>query len=265
MDMRFETAVNQVAALSPGTEEKLRVIAFLTGEGEMPFREIQEELEGRVNKSTLYNYLNDLVKRDILEKRVEKGEGRRPVSYYSIKGFMLYLSPRCVLSLLKGKNEVIGPGIMDSREEARVIDGRGESSPFHPSVLVKDMLDAGIRVEDALEVATYIKENLYKGITTREIADIAVKKLAQKDRELGEKFHWFLRGEILVKTREGEFEEWDRKRLLQEMENLWKGIEKKSGEMAVLAKNSERCIKRQNVNGPIEEDYVRDMLRMNLS
>ncbi len=261
----MENTIKQVAALSPGTEEKFKIIALLTKRGEIPFSDIQKEVKG-INKSTLYNYLTDLVEGGLIKKRVLREEGKRPISFYSIKGFMVYLSPRCVLSMFNGSREkdVIAGAELIQTEDVEIIDDFGERMHFHPSILIKDMLDAGIRVEDALEVAAYVKENLYEGVTTEDIADMAEEKLREMDPELAEKFHWFLRGNIVVKTLKGTFEEWDRERLIDEINKLWKGIEKKKSEIVVLARHAERCIKRQGMHEPLEETYVRSVLRMTL-
>ncbi len=258
----MEEVVKQVACLSPGTEDKFKIIALLTEKGELSFSQIMKEL--KLGKSTLYNYLSDLVEGGILRKRVERKPGRRAVSYYSPDSFMIYLSPRCILGMVKGEKEPLFTTELINSEDITIIDDLGNKTKFHPSILIKDLLDAGIRVEDALDVATYVRENLFSGATTEDIARLAEKRLRQKDRELAEKFRWFLRGKVLVRTIDGKIEEWDRDRLMQEMAKLWKGIEKKSGEILILAKHAERCIKRQEIQGPLDENYIKDVLKMAL-
>lgn len=257
----FERLAVQLASLSPGTEEKLRIIEMLARRGEMSFSEIKHAMP-ELNRSTLYNYLDDLVRGGLLKKRVEHEPGKRPASYYSVADFFIYLSPQCLLRIASGT----GVGFVNDKfyptVKVKVVDSAGNAGEYHPSILVRDLLDAGIRVEDALDAALYVAENLYEGITTEEIAKLAAKRLAEKDESLAERFLWFLHGPISVRRSNGGYENWDRARLEKEIVKEWKGIEKTPRELGLLSKQAERCIKRQSTGGAVDENYIRDVIKM---
>jgi len=264
LDLSMETLeklVKQLASLSPGTEEKLRIIEMLARQGEMPFSKLREAMP-ELNRSTLYNYLDDLVKGGLLKKRIVHEPGKRPVSYYSVADFFIYLSPQCLLRIASGADTGFVNDKFYPTVKVKVVDSAGNESEYHPSILVRDLLDAGIRVEDALDAALYVAENLYEGITTDEIAELAAKRLAEKDKSLAERFLWFLHGPISVRRSNGSYENWDRAKLEKEIAKEWKGIEKTPRELALLSRHAERCIKRQSAQGAVDENYVRDVIKM---
>jgi hypothetical protein len=141
----------------------------------------------------------------------------------------------------------------------KVTDELKRQTVFHPSVLMTDLLNAGIKLEDGIEVAQYVIENLYDGINVDSIKALAMEALQRKGKRLAEMYDWYLDAPITVETESGNMTKWDRDRLIKEIEKRWVGIEKSRTELEQMAVKTERDLKKMK-KGPLKSKFVRDYM-----
>ena len=73
-------------------------------DGEKSYSEIQKNFP-KTSKSTLYKYLSELDKGEIIKKRVERTDGRRPAAFYTLNFLSINLSPSGIADVVEGKND----------------------------------------------------------------------------------------------------------------------------------------------------------------
>lgn len=254
-----EKTSEQLRALSAGSRQKFKLIDFLRKYGETTFADLELGMLP-LRKSTLYNYLNDLVKVGIVEKRVVRDPGKRPSSFYSLgKGINIHLTPQTISDMLGGKGEVQS----ESREldklvrppEIKVIDKWDRETTFHPSVLMTDLLNAGIKLEDGIEVTMYVMENAYDRIHVDKIKKLTAEALEEKDKRLAMMYEWYIDAPLIVELASGKIAKWDRERLVKELEKRWVGVEKSKIDLELMAVKVERNIKKMQ-RGAVKSEFV---------
>jgi DNA-binding HxlR family transcriptional regulator len=258
-----EKISEQLRALSTGAIEKFKLIDFLKKYGETSFADLELGLVP-IRKSTLYNYLADLVEVGILEKRVEKESGKRPSSFYSLgKGIDIHLTPETISAMIDGKSKISTHSKSIERlmepPEIKVIDELDRETGFHPSVLMTDLLNAGIKLKDGLEVADYVMENVYDGIPVDKIKTLATEALERKDKRLAEMYTWYIDAPLTVELNSGKITKWDRERLIRELEKRWVGVEKSRTDLEVMAVKIERNLKKMQ-KGVLKSKFILDYM-----
>jgi hypothetical protein len=254
-----EKISEQLQALSAGSRQKFKLIDFLRKYGETTFADLELGMLP-LRKSTLYNYLNDLVKVEIVEKRVVRDPGKRPSSFYSLgKGINIHLTPQTISDMLGGKGEVQPePGELDrlaKPPEIKVIDKGERETIFHPSVLMTDLLNAGIKLEDGIEATMYVMENIYDGIHVDKIKKLAAGALGEKDERLTAMYEWYIDAPLTVELPGGKIAKWDRAHLVKELEKRWVGVEKSKIDLELMAVKVERDIKKIQ-RGTVKSEFV---------
>lgn len=259
----IERVSEQIRALSAGVPEKFKIIDFLKKYGETSFADLELGMTP-LRKSTLYNYLNDLVEVGIVEKHVVREKGRRPSSFYRLgRGVDIHITPKTIREMLEGKSETLAQSKdienLVRPPKVKVTDELERQTLFHPSVLMTDLLNAGVKLEDGIEVAQYVIENLYDGINVDSIKTLAMEALRRKGKRLAEMYDWYLDAPITVETKSGNMTKWDRERLIGELEKRWIGVEKTRTELEQMAVKTERDLKRMK-KGALKSKFVLDYM-----
>ena len=238
----FHETINKLNAISTGTKEKFMIIHDLRG-GEKPYTEIHEIFPG-TNRSTIYKYLSDLYQAGIIKKRVERLPGKRPIAYYSLAGLALDLSPAAISKLLgygdKSDKETL---VFGEQSEVKVIGKNGKETEFYPSILLGDLLDAGVRIEDAICVLNSVSKSLYDGISTTEIGDNVIKNLRSIDGNLAGMFEKFIESSLDVVV-DSRTDIWNRDKISEMIKERRCIKELSTGELKFLSHKIIRNIKK---------------------
>ncbi len=193
MPISFEEYSKKISVFGKGTTTKMRVINILK-DGEKSYSEIQKNFP-KTSKSTLYKYLSELDKGEIIKKRVERTDGRRPAAFYTLNFLSINLSPSGIADVVEGKNDEK----IEIFAEVNVnVQGKGITLKFSQSRLLNDLLSAGIKIEDAVKVLEELKPNLYEGITTTEIKDMVCKILENRAKKLAEAYERYSQDKLKV-------------------------------------------------------------------
>jgi DNA-binding HxlR family transcriptional regulator/transcriptional regulator NrdR family protein len=254
---QLRDTINRINAISTGTKEKFTIIHALRS-GEKPYTDIQKIFQAR-NKSTIYKYLNDLFQVDIIKKRVERIPGKRPLSYYSLSSLTLDLSPAMISKILGYKDEYGQVGeynevIFGKMPKLKVIGKDGKETNFYPSILLGDLLDANLRVENAISVLNSTSKSLYDGISTTEIGDIVIENLKHIDNNLAAMFKKFIDLDLTVLVN-SKTEVWDRDKISEMIKERRRVRELSTSELKFLSHKIIRNIKKLTQT-PSEEFVV---------
>jgi len=192
--MPIDEYSKKISVFGKGTKTKLLLISILK-DGEKSYSEIQKKFP-KTSKSTLYKYLNELYKGEIIKKRVERADGRRPLAFYTLNFLSINLSPSGIRDVVEGKNddvaEIFAPVNVN-------VQGKGIVSKFSQSRLLNDLLSAGIKIEDAVKVLKDMKPSLYEGISTTEIKDMSCKILENLNKKLAETYEEYIDDKLNVR------------------------------------------------------------------
>ncbi len=254
---QLRDTINRINAISTGTKEKFTIIHALRS-GEKPYTDIQKIFQAR-NKSTIYKYLNDLFQVDIIKKRVERIPGKRPLSYYSLSSLTLDLSPAMISKILGYKDEYGQVGeynevIFGKMPKLKVIGKDGKETNFYPSILLGDLLDANLRVENAISVLNSTSKSLYDGISTTEIGDIVIENLKHIDNNLAAMFKKFIDLDLTVLVN-SKTEVWGRDKISEMIKERRRVRELSTSELKFLSHKIIRNIKKLTQR-PSEEFVV---------
>ena len=200
----LENVINQISAFSSGTLEKFIIIDGLIS-GKKTASEIQEKLP-EVGKSTLYKYIGDLENTGILKKEVKGSK-----VLYSLGGFSIVLTPKRISEMIKGTKEDEEKRFNEMIKfdgQVSIIDRYNRPSEFYPSVLLSDMISCGIKLSTGIDILRDVMENLYDGISTREIYSITKRMIDKRSRSLAIDYKKYILGAVNVETDDG-IEVWD--------------------------------------------------------
>ena len=203
-NVNLEDVIKQISALSSGTYEKFVIVDELAG-GKKTASGIQEKLPD-IGKSTLYKYIADLENTGIVKKNVEGSK-----VLYSLGGLSVALTPKRISEMLKGireDEEKRFNEMLKFDRQINIIDRYNRPSEFYPSVLLSDMLSCGIKLSTAADILRDVIENLYDGISTREISSITRRMIEKRSRHLASDYKKYILGAVNVETDEG-IEHWD--------------------------------------------------------
>jgi len=243
---QLRDTIKKINAISTGTNEKFMIIHALRG-GEKSYTDIQQIFPA-TNKSTIYKYLNDLFLAEIIKKRVKKSPGKRPLSYYSLSSLALDLSPATISKILgyvdggEHTDECRGV-VFGEMPELEVVGKEGKETKFYPSILMGDLLDAGLRIEDAICVLNSVSKSLYDGISTTEIGDMAIANLKNIDNNLSDMFKKFIEPNLNVMV-DSKIEVWNRDKISEMIKEKRKVRELSTAELNFLSHKIIRNIKK---------------------
>jgi len=243
---QLRDTIKKINAISTGTNEKFMIIHALRG-GEKSYTDIQQ-IFPTTNKSTIYKYLNDLFLAEIIKKRVARIPGKRPLSYYSLSFLSINLSPATISKILGYAN-----GCEDTNDtknvllieipELKVVGKEGKETKFYPSILMGALLDAGLRIEDAICVLNSVSKSLYDGISTTEIGDMAIANLKNIDNNLSDMFKKFIEPNLNVMV-DSKIEVWNRDKISEMIKEKRKVRELSTAELNFLSHKIIRNIKK---------------------
>jgi len=245
----LQEVINKLNALSTGTIEKFRIIHLLR-DGEKSYTSIQK-IFPTTNKSTIYKYLDDLFSAKIIKKRIDKPHGSRPLAYYSLSSLSLDLSPASISKILGYANvqentdntKIVLSSEISELKELKVIGKDNRETKFYPSILLGDLLDAGLRVDDAIFVLNSVFKSLYSGITTTEIGEITIENLKNIDNKLADMFKKFIEPHLNVVV-DSKIEVWDRDKISEMIKKRRRVKELSATELNFLSHKIIRNIKK---------------------
>lgn len=203
-NIMLEDAIKQISAFSSGTFEKFVIIDEVAN-GKKSVPEIQERLS-EVGKSTLYKYISDMENAKILKKETKGSK-----VFYSLAGFAVTLTPKRISEIInnvKEDEEKRFNRMIKFGGSINVLDRYNRASEFYPSVLLSDMIYCGIKLSTAVDILRDVIENLYDGITTREISSITRRMIEKRSKSLAIDYKKYILGAVNVETDEG-IDQWD--------------------------------------------------------
>ncbi|PKP58936.1 MAG: hypothetical protein CVT88_03615 [Candidatus Altiarchaeales archaeon HGW-Altiarchaeales-1] len=232
-------AITQIGAFSSGTLEKFIIVnELLSGKKTVP--DIQEKLP-EIGKSTLYKYIGDLETAGILEKD-EKGSK----IFYTLAGFSLVLTPKRISEMLGGSKEDEEKRFNDMFKfdpKINIIDRQNHPGEFYSSVLLSDMISCGIKMSVAVDILRDVMENLYDGITTREISSITRRMIEKRSNALAIDYKKYILGPVNVETDEG-IKLWDNEMIEKEIRQRHNIVDIPQPELIRLAHRIGRQLKK---------------------
>ncbi|PKP58606.1 MAG: hypothetical protein CVT88_07005 [Candidatus Altiarchaeales archaeon HGW-Altiarchaeales-1] len=238
MPLPIDEYSKKISVFGKGTKTKLLVVNILK-DGEKSYSEIQKNFP-RTSKSTLYKYLSELYKGGIIKKRVERTDGRRPLAFYNLNFLAINLSPSGIRDVIDGKNNE------NSEIFAKVnisVKGKGITLKFSQSRLLNDLLSAGIKIEDAVDVLKELKSGLYEGITTTEIKDMVCEILENDDKKLANIFAVYIDDKLKVNC-DNDIEIWTEDEISHKLKDYRKMTEFTGDELKFLSHKIVRDIKK---------------------
>ncbi len=238
MPLPIDEYSKKISVFGKGTKTKLLVVNILK-DGEKSYSEIQKNFP-RTSKSTLYKYLSELYKGGIIKKRVERTDGRRPLAFYNLNFLAINLSPTGIRDVIEGKNN---ENIEIFAKVNISVKGKGITLKFSQSRLLNDLLSAGIKIEDAVDVLKELKSGLYEGITTTEIKDMVCEILENDDKKLANIFAVYIDDKLKVNC-DNDIEIWTEDEISHKLKDYRKMTEFTGDELKFLSHKIVRDIKK---------------------
>lgn len=264
--------LRQIKALHPKPELKFRIIDILRREGEQGVNELSEKLKYR-KKSSLYRYLDDLLRGGII-KKIHSQENERWV--YRLHELHIQVTPKTIENHYNefpaDTTDEDEPELQKLKEilhttNISTVDASGEKIPFSPATLMRDFLDAGVGIDEALTITQYMNQTAYNGITTKEMRE-KIYKIMQKKRwhVAAERYRRYIIDPIKV-VLDDRIVDWNEKNLGKELRRLRKenlSITIRNGEVDRITVNAMKNLKRLGME-PIPIKFIREYLTLLLS